>query len=173
MIRRVAINSGQTSNFTAMKTNLLPSADQKRLTEAGERERQASANYKYFANCAQSNGLFGFQKFFDKESADELTHYDILRDFANDMGMELSVPMTTEPELEAENGRELLAAGYKMEKDLLDFYSDWHSTTKNAAVQVMLIKFIKIQTKSVGGYADMFVQYDKYGEALFDINLNK
>ena len=54
--------------------SLLSSSDKELLNEAAEHELYASNYYKYVAACMQRAGLFGAQKFFEKESADEIEH---------------------------------------------------------------------------------------------------
>ena len=54
-----------------MKKSLLSASDKKKLNQAVEHELFASNFYKYAASCSQRQGLFGAQKFFEAESADE------------------------------------------------------------------------------------------------------
>ena len=68
----------------------------KLLNEAVGHELYASNFYKYAASCCQKQGLFGAQKFFENESADELKHYYKLRDFFNDRGDEADMPQVDE-----------------------------------------------------------------------------
>jgi ferritin len=156
-----------------MKTSLLPIADCKLLNEAVQRELYASNFYKYAASCCQKQGLFGAQKFFEGEAADETTHYYKVRDFMNDMGDEAEMPEIMEVEFKKEKLADIFSAAYDLEKDLGDFYNKFYFGTKCAPVQTFLIKMVDIQRKSVGEYGDKIAQLEQYGVALFDIELGK
>ena len=139
-----------------MKKSLLSSADLKSLQQAVEHELYASNFYKYAASCCQKQGLFGAQKFFENESADELKHYYKLRDFLNDMGSEADMPQIDEVDFkEGIDLMGILDASFELEKDLGEFYGKFYFATKDAAVQVRIHKFVKIQTKAVGEYMDL------------------
>jgi bacterioferritin (cytochrome b1) len=156
-----------------MKTSLLPIADCKLLNEAVQRELYASNFYKYAASCCQKQGLFGAQKFFEAEAADETTHYFKIRDFMNDMGDEAEMPEIMEVEFKKEKLADIFDAAYELEKGLGDFYNKFYFGTKCAPVQTFLIKMVNIQRKSVGEYGDKIAQLEQYGVALFDIELGK
>jgi ferritin len=142
-----------------MKTSLLSASDKKKLNQAVEHELYASNFYKYAASCCQKYGLFGAQKFFEKESADELEHYYKLRDFFNDRGDEAEMP-----QIDAVDFKEgidlmgILEAAYELEKDLGDFYNEFYFATKDATVHARIQKFVKIQTKAVGEYGDLIAR---------------
>ena len=139
-----------------MKTSLLKASDKKLLNEAVGHELYASNFYKYAASCCQKQGLFGAQKFFENESADELKHYYKLRDFFNDRGDEADMPQVDEVDFkEGIDLMGILEAAYELEKDLGEFYNDFYFSTKDATVQVRIHKFVKIQTKAVGEYGDL------------------
>jgi len=142
-----------------MKPSLLSASDKKKLNQAVEHELFASNFYKYAASCSQRQGLFGAQKFFEKESADELTHYFKLRDFFNDRGDEADMPQIDA--VEFKDGIDLMGildAAYELEKDLSEFYNDFYFATKDATVQVQLHDFVEIQTKAVGEYGDLIAR---------------
>jgi ferritin len=142
-----------------MKESLLKASDKKLLNEAVGHELYASNFYKYAASCCQKYGLFGAQKFFEKESADELTHYYKLRDFFNDRGDEADMPQVDEVDFkEGIDLMGILDASYNLEKDLGEFYNDFYFSTQDATVQVRIHKFVKIQTKSVGEYGDLIAR---------------
>ncbi len=142
-----------------MKKSLLSASDKKKLNQAVEHELYASNFYKYAASCCQKYGLFGAQKFFEKESADELTHYYKLRDFFNDRGDEADMP-----QIDAVDFKEgidlmgILDASYELEKDLGEFYNEFYFATKDATVQVQLHNFVEFQTKAVGEYGDLIAR---------------
>jgi ferritin len=139
-----------------MKTSLLSASDKKKLNQAVEHELYASNFYKYAASCCQKYGLFGAQKFFEAESADELTHYYKLRDFFNDRGDEADMPQVDGVDFkEGIDLMGILDAAYELEKDLGEFYNDFYFATKDATVHARIQKFVKIQTKAVGEYGDL------------------
>ena len=148
-----------------MKTSLLSASDKKKLNQAVEHELYASNFYKYAASCCQKYGLFGAQKFFEKESADELTHYYKLRDFFNDRGDEAEMP-----QIDAVDFKEgidlmgILDAAYELEKDLGDFYNEFYFATKDATVHARIQKFVKIQTKAIGEYGDLLARLSLVSE---------
>ena len=148
-----------------MKESLLKASDKKLLNEAVGHELYASNFYKYAASCCQKYGLFGAQKFFEKESADELAHYYKLRDFFNDRGDEADMPQVDEVDFkEGIDLMGILDAAYDLEKDLGEFYNDFYFSTKDATVQVKIHKFVKIQTKAIGEYGDLLARLSLVSE---------
>lgn len=141
-----------------MKLSLLSSIDKDLLNEAVERELYASNHYKYAASCLQKQGYFGCQKYFEGESADELEHYYKIRDFFNDRGDEADMPSIDEVEFQDESLFGIFMTSLQLEKELGDFYNRFYQTTKDAAVQVFLMDFVKIQTKSIGEYGDLIAR---------------
>lgn len=156
--------------------SLLTPFDKELLNEAAEHELYASNFYKYVAACMQRAGLFGTQKFFEKESADEITHYYQLRDFVNDMGCEIETPGIDKPKPLKDDDclKCVLEAAYQLELELYGFYTKFYTTAKSPAVQVALIDFVNIQRKAVGEYGDLLARYSKATDMLiFDKELGK
>ena len=148
-----------------MKTSLLSASDKKKLNQAVEHELYASNFYKYAASCCQKYGLFGAQKFFEKESADELEHYYKLRDFFNDRGDEADMPQVDAVDFkEGIDLMGILDAAYELEKDLGDFYNEFYFATKDATVHARIQKFVKIQTKAIGEYGDLLARLSLVSE---------
>jgi len=148
-----------------MKESLLKASDRKLLNEAVGHELYASNFYKYAASCCQKQGLFGAQKFFEKESADEQAHYYKLRDFFNDMMDEADMPKIDEVDFkEGIDLMGILQEAFDLEKDLKDFYSDFYFATKDATVQVELHDFVGFQTKAVGEYGDLLARLSLVSE---------
>ena len=148
-----------------MKKSLLSASDKKKLNQAVEHELFASNFYKYAASCSQRQGLFGAQKFFEAESADELTHYYKLRDFFNDRGDEANMPQIDAVEFkEGIDLMGILDAAYELEKDLGEFYNDLYFSTKDATVQVQLHDFVEFQTKAIGEYGDLLARLSLVSE---------
>lgn len=126
----------------------------------------ASHLYKHLANQLQRLGYFGAQKFWLKESADELTHYQIHVDFMNDMGSVAMLP-AIQPIKETINSIEdALAIAYKTEMDLLNQYKEFYKIAEeqDCIVDIYLHQFIDIQRKAVGEYGDLISRYTRCGK---------
>jgi len=133
--------------------NLLNSKDEAALNEAVHAELYASHLYKHVANQMQRAGFFGAQKWFLKESADELVHYQRHADFLNDMGS-VAVP----PDIEGHTNtistlRAALQLAYDTEYQLMLDYSKWYAGASPVVAQ-FLLQFLEIQRSSVGEYGD-------------------
>ena len=72
--------------------SLLSGKMRKGLQDALHVELYQSNLWKSLANQLQKLGLFGTQKYFLAESAEELTHYQMIVEFMNDMGDCADVP---------------------------------------------------------------------------------
>jgi len=141
-----------------MKKSLLSDSDKKMLNQAVEHELYASNFYKYGASCAQKQGYFGVQKFFEKESADELEHYYLIRDFMNDLGDEADMPQIPMVEFESDALLNIFLDANSLEQDLGEFYKKAYKKTEDAYVQVFLHKMVNIQRKAVGEYGDLLAR---------------
>lgn len=141
-----------------MKKSMLTDADRKMLNEAVEHELYASNFYKYAASCTQKQGYFGAQKFFEKESADEIEHYYLIRDFMNDVGDEADMPTINSVEFEGDKLVNIFMDAFDLEVDLGDFYKKHYSKTEDPYVKTFLHKMVKIQRKAVGEYGDLIAR---------------
>ena len=145
------------------------------LDDAVHSELYASQLYKHVANQLQRLGWFGGQKFFANESADELTHYQKIVDFQNDVGTVAKVPMIeamTDPIADLVSAVEL---GYETEVELYNDYKRWYgmAATNDPVVAQFLLQFLEIQRTSVGEYGDLLarlklVEGDRAGLLLID-----
>lgn len=144
------------------------------LDDAVHSELYASQLYKHVANQLQRLGWFGGQKFFAGESADELTHYQKIVDFQNDVGTVAKVPMIesmTDPIADLVSAVEL---GYETEVELYNDYKRWYGmASSDPVVQQFLLQFLEIQRTSVGEYGDLLarlklVEGDRAGLLLID-----
>lgn len=156
-----------------LKKQIISNADLKLLNDAVEKELFASNHYKYAASCTQKQGLFGVQKFFESESSDEITHYYKVRDFANDMGAEVDMPLIDEVEFKDETLMGILSESYDLELALKEQYMNAWKKADDVSVKVFLQDMVEIQTKAVGEYGDLIAQLEQYGVALFDMNIGK
>jgi ferritin len=161
-----------------MLPKMIISADcKKMLDEAVHSELYASNLYKHIANQLQRIGYFGATKFFLKESADELEHYQRHVEFQNDVGTVAKVPMIEAMNDTIETLSDAIETGYETELELLQNYQDWYrQAADDPIVQQFLLQFLEIQRTSVGEYGDLLariqlVDQDKAGMLLIDQEL--
>ena len=161
-----------------MLPKMIISADcKKMLDEAIHSELYASNLYKHIANQLQRIGYFGATKFFLKESADELEHYQRHVEFQNDVGTVAKVPMIEAMNDTIETLSDAIEIGYETELELYNNYKEWYSeTSDDPVVQQFLLQFLEIQRTSVGEYGDLLariqlVDQDKAGMLLIDQEL--
>jgi ferritin len=144
------------------------------LEQAIEQELHASHLYRHLANQCQRLGLFGAQKYFKAESADELTHYERIVDFINDRGSVAETPTIESIATEVTSLKDALEAGYEAEVALGAKYADWYkkTVTVEPITGQFLLQFLEIQNKSIGEYADLLQRLDLGGDILvFDNEL--
>ena len=147
------------------------------LDDAVHSELYASNLYKHVANQLQRIGYFGAQKFFLKESADELAHYQLHVDFQNDVGTVAKVPMIAAMDEPIKTLSDAIELGYETELELYENYKDWYEqAASDPVVQQFLLQFLEFQRKSVGEYGDLLariqlVDQDKAGMLLIDQEL--
>ena len=147
------------------------------LDDAVHSELYASNLYKHVANQLQRIGYFGAQKFFLKESADELAHYQLHVDFQNDVGTVAKVPAIAAMDEPIKTLSDAIELGYETELELYENYKDWYEqASSDPVVQQFLLQFLEFQRKSVGEYGDLLariqlVDQDKAGMLLIDQEL--
>ena len=147
------------------------------LDDAVHSELYASNLYKHVANQMQRIGYFGAQKFFLKESADELEHYQRHVDFQNDVGTVAKVPMIEAMNESIKTLSDAVELGYETELELYNDYKRWYDQASgDPVVQQFLLQFLEIQRTSVGEYGDLLariqvVDQDKAGMLLIDQEL--
>jgi ferritin len=147
------------------------------LDDAVHSELYASNLYKHVANQLQRIGYFGAQKFFLKESADELAHYQLHVDFQNDVGTVAKVPMIAAMDEPIKTLSDAIELGYETELELYENYKDWYEqAASDPVVQQFLLQFLEFQRKSVGEYGDLLARIqlmdqDKAGMLLIDQEL--
>lgn len=129
------------------------------LIKAIGHELYASNLYKSLANQMQSMGFFGVQKYFLKESEQELMHYQILADYINDRGDVAEVPMIEKQIDKAKTISDAfefsLEAEMDLEKFYVAFYEEAEEKMKDCVTAQFLLQFIEIQRKSVGEVKDI------------------
>ena len=117
--------------------------------------------WKSFANQMQRLGYFGTQKYFLAESAEELTHYQMLVEFMNDMGDCADLPKIDAVTDKVLNIGEALELGYEMEMEVLNHYKKFYNEAdeEDCAVGIFLQQFVTIQVQAVGHYGDLLAKY--------------
>lgn len=161
-----------------MTPTMIISADLKSmLDDAVHSELYASNLYKHIANQLQRLGYLGAMKFFLKESAAELEHYQLHAQFQNDVGTVAKVPMIEAMSESIKSFSDAIELGYETELELYNSYKGWYSdASEDPAVQQFLLQFIELQRTSVGEYGDLLsrihlVDGDKAGMLLIDQEL--
>jgi ferritin len=141
--------------------SLLSANMKKGLQSAIQTELYQSNLWKHLANQLQRLGFFGSQKYFLAESAEELTHYQIIVEFINDMGDVASVPSIEAITDKVESIGDALDIGYETELDVLNQYKKIYKQAEeeDSAVAIFLQQFITIQVKAVGKYGDLLAKY--------------
>lgn len=145
--------------------NLLSPSMKKGLQKAIYAELYQSNLWKHIANQLQRLGFFGGQKYFLAESAEELTHYQVLVDFINDMGDVADVPKIDAIEDEIDSIATALQVSYDMELDVYNQYKKLYKEAEeeDCAVGIFLQQFVTIQLKAVGAYGDLISRYNRCG----------
>ena len=143
--------------------NLLKKETQDILNKAVKSELYASHLYKHVANQMQRIGYFGAQKFFAGESADELTHYQLIADYMNDRGSMAETPALEACREKPGSLRDALELAYETELQLANDYESWYKTCNCVITQQFLLQFLEIQRKSVGEYGDWLARMDRVG----------
>lgn len=148
-----------------MKPKMLISTECKNmLDQAIELEMSQSQLWKHIANHMQRVGFFGAQKYFLKESAEELEHYQVIADFQNDVGTVAKIPdldRLTEP---FDTLQKAITTAYNMEVDVYRQYSRFYSDEDDAVVKQFLLQFLEIQRKAVGAYGDLLARLELAGD---------
>jgi ferritin len=141
--------------------SLLSSEMKKGLQDALQIELYQSNLWKHFANQLQRLGLFGSQKYFLAESAEELTHYQIIVDFMNDMGDCASIPAIEAMKDKITNIGDALELGYETELEVYKQYKALYEKAEeeDCVVAQFLLQFMEIQRKAVGSYGDLLAKY--------------
>lgn len=141
-------------------------------------ELYASNLYKHIANQLQRLGYFGAQSYYLKESAEELTHYQKLVDYCNDMGWVAPVPSVPKMSDKISNLMDALEVSYETELELMKhyekFYKEAEDKYSDCVTSSFLIEFMQIQRKSVGEYGDLITKLNLKGDVYeFDKYLSK
>lgn len=131
------------------------------LNSAIVQELFQSNLWKSLANQMQRQGFFGTQKYFLKESVEELGHYQMIVDFMNDLGDMATVPALDMPMAEAEEIGDALVIAYNKEVEVYNFYKALYAMAmvEDVVVAQFLLQFLQIQKEAVGAYGDLISTY--------------
>lgn len=143
------------------------------IVKSMESEMYASSLYRYLATQMQRLGYFGSQKYYMAESEDELKHYHILTGYLNDMGE--SIPSVAVPVINNQitGLQDALDLQYNAELQLMRQYEAFYAeavSLEDFVTSTFLIKFIKIQRKSVGAVSDLIARLNINRSTLFDMD---
>jgi ferritin len=141
--------------------SLLSPAMKKGMQDAVYVELYQSNLWKSLANQLQRLGLFGSQKYFLAESAEELTHYQMHVEFMNDMGDCADLPKIDAVTDKVTDIGDALEIGYNTELDVYNQYKEFYDKAADEDVSVAqyILQFIEIQRKAVGHYGDLLAKY--------------
>lgn len=144
-----------------MVKSLLSKDMKNALQEALYLELYQSNLWKSLANQMQRAGLFGTQKYFLAESAEELTHYQMHVDFMNDMGDCADIPAIEAIKDKVDNIGDALELAYETELDVYNKYKEIYEKAEDedCVVGQFLFQFLEIQRKAVGSYGDLLAKY--------------
>lgn len=146
--------------------SLLATATQTILNEAIQEELYASNLYLHLANHAQRLGLLGTAKYFKQESKDERKHYQMLADYINDRGGVAEIMSVDAIDDKAvSNLEEAIDCAYNAEIYLEKKYSKWYEKliSSDPVTANFLVKFLKIQRKSIGELGDIIATINLAG----------
>ena len=141
--------------------SLLSPAMKKGMQDAVYIELYQSNLWKSLANQLQKLGLFGSQKYFLAESAEELEHYQMHVEFMNDMGDCADLPKIDAVNDKVTDIGDALEIGYNTELDVYNQYKDFYEKAQDEDVSVAqyILQFIEIQRKAEGHYGDLLAKY--------------
>jgi len=141
--------------------SLLSPAMKKGMQDAVYIELYQSNLWKSLANQLQKLGLFGSQKYFLAESAEELEHYQMHVEFMNDMGDCAELPKIDAVTDKVTDIGDALEIGYNTELDVYNQYKEFYEKAEDEDVSVAqyILQFIEIQRKAVGHYGDLLAKY--------------
>lgn len=94
------------------------------LTESLRDEYNAFYLYKAAANWTRNVGFMVASKFYEQESANELTHAQKIVDFLTDWNVTVNLPDIESPQLTFENLGELISVAYTTEYNLYESYEE-------------------------------------------------
>ena len=148
-----------------MLTSLIPHASEIALQEAAQAELQASHLYHHLAAQMKRAGYFGAAKYFQRDSAEELMHYELLVDYLNDRGVVAATPALAAVTQSIPDINAALNEAYKAEVSLGQRYEAWYQNLHafDVTSAQFLLQFLEIQRKSIGEISDLMARYQRAG----------
>jgi ferritin len=140
-----------------LKPVQLPKEVVSELTPRIGDEHKAFYFYKAAANWCFEKGYNRAGKFFQEESADELSHAEILEKFIRDWNVIPELNPIKEPPMEFSGLVDILEQAYEMEYELYEAYEDTSKTVfkiGDLCAFDLLQQFRTIQKDSVALYSD-------------------
>lgn len=156
-----------------MLTSLLKDEVKGWFAEACHSELYASHLYQHIANQMERLGYFGTATFFRHESADELTHYQKIASYMNDMGTVAPVPAIEAIDSPVTSIMDGLMLAYNAEKDLLFQYQSFYDNAEEAGdcvTATFLIDYLQLQRRSVGEFGDLISRFEKNISDVFEMD---
>ena len=148
-----------------MKPKMIISASCKTmLDDAIYLEMSQSQLWKHIANHMQRAGYFGAQKYFLKESAEELEHYQMHVDFQNDVGAVAKIPELDAQKEEFNTLNKAIEVAYNTELEVYQDYKRFYDKEDDSVVKQFLLQFLEIQRKAVGAYGDLLARLELAGD---------
>ena len=158
-----------------MRLKRLSDKTAKILNLAIIKELNASRLYTQVANQCNNLGLFGAEKFFQSEAADELKHYQRLADYMLDRGVVPDMPALEAVTVAVSDIGDALLEGLKAETALETLYAGWYTEIlpSDPVTAQFLLQYLEIQQKSVGEYGDLIIRCELMGDdvLIFDQEL--
>ena len=157
-----------------MKTLLITKEAKAALDDLANLEQFNSYLYKNLAIVCQTIGLFGSEKFFLSESAEEITHYQDVVNFVNTRGGAVTLKPIEPFTEEFKDLGEMLKAAYDQEvytenayKKLIKEHGD------DPVITQFGLEVLEHQYESVGEYGDLIARYAlvKDNVIIFDAEL--
>lgn len=137
-----------------MIKKLISSAVESILQQAVHEELYASHAYKHLSNQTRLLGWFGAASYFDKESKDEIKHYNGLAQYLDERGSVAEIPALEACDDEITGLEQAIQYAYDLEYELGEKYNKWYVSV-DPTTQNFLRKYIKIQQQSISELADV------------------
>ena len=132
------------------------------LDNLAELELYNSHLYRHLANWCQMMGYFGAQKYYLKESEEEVEHYQKVVDYLNDAGGLVTLGSIDAPADDFKTLYDTLVAAYNQEVYTENEYSKLASACKDDHVLYdFAIHILQHQRKAVGEYGDLISRYER------------
>ena len=144
-----------------MAVSLLDPADEALLNEAAQYELTDSHTYRHFARVMQAMGWTGAQKFFERETSEEIEHFERHAQFMSDMGAVVASPALSSVASQISTLEDALQVTYVIEEALTRKYEAWYRASSSEMVRQHLLWFLDVQVKGTGHLADVLARVER------------